>query len=116
MRRLTNGRRCLRDLLQYMNRRYAQQGSYFDDSEGVRLALEALTGNDFREFFARYISGTEEIPYNQFFAYVGLTLGATGRRAGVRGRCRLPAPGKPPTIVRVEENSAASRLICFRAT
>ena len=60
--------------MQYMNRRYAQQGIYFDDSEGVRLALEALTGNDFREFFARYVSGTDELPYNQFFAYVGLTL------------------------------------------
>ncbi len=69
MRRLTNGRRCLRDLFQYMNQHYAQQGTYFDDSEGVRLALEALTGNDFRDFFSRYVSGTDEIPYEQFFAY-----------------------------------------------
>ena len=56
---------ALRDLFQYMNQRYAQQGTYFDDSEGVRCALEALTGNDFRDFFSRYISGTEELPYNR---------------------------------------------------
>jgi predicted metalloprotease with PDZ domain len=110
MRRLTNGRRCLRDLFQYMNHRYAQQGSYFDDSEGVRLALEALTGNDFQDFFARYISGVEEIPYDQFFNYAGLTLGRRQVEQVSAGFAASRQPGKPVTIVRVDENSAASRL------
>jgi predicted metalloprotease with PDZ domain len=74
MRRATNGRRSLRDLFQYMNERWAKQGEYFDDSEGVRLAAEVLTGNDFREFFKRYVSGTDEIPYDDFFRTVGLRL------------------------------------------
>ncbi len=110
MRRFTQGRRCLRDLMQYMNRRYAQQGIYFDDSEGVRLALEALTGNDFRVFFARYISGTDEIPYNQFFAYAGLTLGRLQSEQVYAGVVVSRTSGRPATIVRVEENSAAARL------
>jgi predicted metalloprotease with PDZ domain len=110
MRRLTGGRRCLRDLFQYMNRRYAQQGSYFDDSEGVRLALEVLTGDDFREFFSRYISGTEELPYEQSFSYVGLTLEHRQGELAYAGFVTSRTPGKPTTVVRVDENSAASRL------
>ena len=110
MRRLTHDRRCLRDLFQYMNRRYAQQGTYFDDSEGVRLALEALTGDDFHEFFSRYISGTEELPYDEFFSYVGLKLGRHQREQVQVGFVTSHAPGMPATILRVDENSAASRL------
>ncbi len=110
MRRLTNGRRCLRDLFQYMNQHYAQQGSYFDDSEGVRLALEALTGDDFRDFFARYVSGTDELPYNQSFAYLGLTLQRHQREQVYAGLITSRSSGKPVTIFRVDENSAAARL------
>jgi predicted metalloprotease with PDZ domain len=110
MRRLTNDRRCLRDLFQYMDRRYAQQGSYFDDSEGVRLALEVLTGNDFRDFFARYVSGTEEMPYDQSFAYVGLALKHRQTEQVYAGLVTSRATGQPTMIVRVDDNSAASRL------
>jgi len=110
MRRLTGGRRCLRDLFQYMNRRYAQQKRYFDDSEGVRLALEVLTGSDFRDFFSRYIAGTDELPYDHFFAYVGLTLAHHQGEQVSAGISTLRATGKPTTIVRVDENSAAARL------
>ena len=74
LRRASDGRRSLRDLFQYMNARWAKRGEYFDDSEGVRIACEVLTGNDFRDFFRRYISGTNEIPYDEFFRTVGLRL------------------------------------------
>ena len=110
MRRLTAGRRCLRDLFQYMNQRYAKQASYFDDSEGVRLALEVLTGDDFRDFFARYVSGTEELPYDRSFAYVGLTLAHKQTEQTYAGFTTSKAPGKPASIVRVDDNSAASRM------
>jgi predicted metalloprotease with PDZ domain len=105
MRRLTNGRRCLRDLFQYMNQRYAKQGLYFNDSEGVRLALEALTGSNFRDFFARYIAGTDELPYD-LFSYVGLTLVHRQSEQPSAGISTSGAPGKPATIVRVESEAA----------
>jgi predicted metalloprotease with PDZ domain len=110
MRRLTGGRRCLRDLFQYMNRRYAQQKIYFDDSEGVRLALEVLTGSDFRDFFSRYISGTDELPYDRFFAYVGLTLTHHLGEQASAGISTSRTPGRHTLIARVDENSAAARL------
>jgi predicted metalloprotease with PDZ domain len=110
MRRLTKGQRCLRDLFQYMNQRYAKRGSYFEDSEGVRLALEALTGSDFLEFFSRYVSGTEELPYAQHFSYVGLSLEHRQSEQADAGFSSARTAGKGTTIVRVDENSAAARL------
>jgi predicted metalloprotease with PDZ domain len=110
MRRLTNGRRCLRDLFQYMNEHYAKQGRYFDDSEGVRLALESLTGNNFNDFFSRYVSGTDELPYNQFFSYVGLILSHRVGEQAYIGIVTSRNAGKPTTITRIDENSAASGL------
>jgi predicted metalloprotease with PDZ domain len=110
MRRLTNGRRCLRDLFQYMNQRYARQGKYFDDSEGVRLALEELTGSDFHDFFSHYVAGVEEVPYDRFFNYVGLTVAHREVEQVYAGLVVSRPLGKPLTIVRVDENSPASRL------
>jgi len=74
MRRASGGRKSLRDLFQYMNQRWAKRGEFFDDSESIRQAAEVLTGGDFRDFFRHYVSGTDEIPYDDFFATVGLHL------------------------------------------
>ena len=110
MRRQTNGRRCLRDLMQYLNRRYAQPGLYFDDSEGIRLALEVLTGNDFRDFFSRYVSGTEDLPYERDFGYLGLVLTHRQTEQPYSGILATHTPGKPLTITRVEDGSPAAKV------
>ena len=52
----------------------------------------------------------DEIPYDQFFDYVGLTLTQRQVEQVYAGFAASRAPGKPLTIVRVDENSAASRL------
>jgi predicted metalloprotease with PDZ domain len=66
----------LREVLQWMNRNYAQKGRYFDDSQGVREAAEAVCHGDLSAFFARYVSGTNEIPWNDYFRTVGLRVEA----------------------------------------
>ena len=62
----------LRELLQWMNANYARKGRFFDDSNGVREASEAVSHADLGWFFAKYVSGREEIPWNDFLRYVGL--------------------------------------------
>jgi predicted metalloprotease with PDZ domain len=74
IRRVTRGRKSLRDLFQWMNSHYAKQGKFFNDSEGIREAAEAVTGAKFDRFFDRYVSGTEVLPYDEYFATVGLKL------------------------------------------
>ena len=64
----------LRELFQWMNANYAQKGHYFDDSNGVREAAEAVSHADLAWFFTKYVAGIEEIPWNDFLRYVGLRV------------------------------------------
>jgi predicted metalloprotease with PDZ domain len=74
MRDATNGRKTLRDLFHWMNDHYAKPGRYFADSQGIREAVEAVTGKDFSGFFRDYVAGVEEIPYDHFLNTAGLQL------------------------------------------
>ena len=71
----SHGRVSLRELFQWMNANYAKKGRFFDDSNGVREAAEAVSHADLGSFFARYVSGTDEVPWNDFLRYVGLRAG-----------------------------------------
>ena len=70
----SHGQASLRELLQWMNVNYAQKGRFFDDSSGVRDAAEAVSHADFASFFSKYVSGTDEIPWNEFLNSVGLRV------------------------------------------
>jgi predicted metalloprotease with PDZ domain len=70
----SHGKASLREVLQWMNENYARKGRFFPDSDGVRQAAEAVTHADLGWFFTNYVQGTEEIPWNNFFRYVGLRL------------------------------------------
>jgi predicted metalloprotease with PDZ domain len=68
----SHDRASLREMFQWMNANYAKKGRYFDDSKGVREAAEAVSHADLGSFFAKYVSGVDEIPWNDFLRYVGL--------------------------------------------
>ena len=72
----SQGHASLREVLQWMNRNYAQKGKFFDDSQGVRAAAEAVTHNDVGKLFSHYVAGTDEIPWNSIFRSVGLRVDA----------------------------------------
>jgi predicted metalloprotease with PDZ domain len=74
IRELTHGNKSLRDLFQLLNTQYAKQGRYYDDANGLQQAAESIAGAGIDEFFARYVRGTESIPYDNFFRWVGLKL------------------------------------------
>jgi predicted metalloprotease with PDZ domain len=70
----SQGRASLRELLQWMNENYTKKGRYFKDSDGVREAAEAVSHADLGWFFTKYVAGTEEIPWDDFFRTVGLRV------------------------------------------
>lgn len=72
MRQGSNDETSLQELFQYLNQTYARKDRYFDDSEGIRKAAEAVSGTDLTTFFNKYVAGTDEIPYDDFLAWVGL--------------------------------------------
>ena len=80
IRQLTNGRKSLRDLFRWMNDNYARKGLFFPDSDGVQQAAETVTGQSFAEFFRYYVAGVRELPYNEFFSFVGLQAAETTLR------------------------------------
>jgi len=75
----SHGAASLREVLEWMNANYAKQGRFFNDSEGVREAAEAVTHADLSSFFTKYVAGTEEIPWNDFFRSVGLRVDALAK-------------------------------------
>jgi predicted metalloprotease with PDZ domain len=107
IRQMTQGEKSLRDLLQWMNLHYAKQHLFFPDSQGVEQAAEAITGKSFAEFFRDYVSGVEEIPYDDFFQFAGLvTQTVPVASAGFTTTANL---GGQPEVVQVDPNSDAHR-------
>ncbi|MGB8468536.1 MAG: PDZ domain-containing protein, partial [Candidatus Sulfotelmatobacter sp.] len=74
VREASHGRESLREVFQWMNQNYAKKGRFFPDSDGVREAAEAVTHADLGWFFAKYVAGTDEIPWDDLFRGVGLRL------------------------------------------
>ena len=68
----TDNHKSLDDVMRAMNRDYALRGRFYDDSKGVEQEVEAVAGRSFKEFFADYVAGTKEIPYNDFLRAAGL--------------------------------------------
>ncbi len=74
VREASHGAASIRDVFQWMNEHYARQGLFFPGNEGVRRAAEAVSHTDLGWFFEKYVAGTEEIPWDDFFRSVGLHL------------------------------------------
>ncbi len=108
MRQVSGGKKSLRDLFHFMNQRYAMQGRLFPDTAGVEEAAEALTGHDFRDFFASYVAGLDPIPYDAFLASVGLRLDKQPTRVADAG-FQVSWRYGPPLIVEVDPNSEAAK-------
>jgi predicted metalloprotease with PDZ domain len=98
---------CLRDLFQWMNRNFAQQDKPFPDSAGVEQAAEAVGHTDFADFFRKYVSGTEDIPWDQFFLTVGLHVGRKTTSSPEIGFAAARQPDALPVVTRVLAASEA---------
>ncbi len=110
IRRLTNGRKSLRDLFQWMNQQYAKQGKYFDDSAGVEEAAEAVAGQSFADFFRDYVAGVKEISYNEFLEFAGLHVVPKTTTSASAGFMTTANIGDQPEVSAVEPGSDAERL------
>ncbi len=110
IRQLTNGAKSLRDLFQWMNQHYARQHRFFPDSAGVEEAAEAVTGQNFSDFFRDYVAGVKEIPYDDYFQFVGLHATVNTTQYATAGFTTKENLGGQPEVVRIDPNSDAQRL------
>lgn len=74
IRAATQNHKSLDDVLRRMNVEYARQGKFYDDSNAIRAVVEEVAGKSFQDFFAQYVSGVAEIPYDSILAQAGLAL------------------------------------------
>ncbi len=74
IRHATGNRRSLDDVLRQLYQQYAVQGKFYEDQRDIQAACEAIAGTSFGEFFAGYVAGTDELPYETYLGYAGLTL------------------------------------------
>jgi predicted metalloprotease with PDZ domain len=99
----------LRELLQWMNLHYAKQGRFFNDSEGVRTAAEAVSHADLGWFFSKYVAGTDQIPWDDFFRSVGLHVATVTDNVADPGFLAARNFDGPMVVAEVTPGSNAER-------
>jgi predicted metalloprotease with PDZ domain len=110
----TDNRAGLDDVLHALNEEYAKTGRFYNDSEGLREVMEEVIRKkapsadaDLKDFFRRYISGTDEIPYAEFLERAGLVFRDTSQRRAALGFSITRDAAAAPSIVSIERESAA---------
>ena len=109
IREQSGGKASLRNALQWMNENYAKQGKFFLDSDGVRTAAETVSHGDLSSFFAKYVAGLDEIPWDDFLKTVGLRVVPRKVVVSDTGLVVVHNFDAPPSIVRVRGGSDAEK-------
>jgi predicted metalloprotease with PDZ domain len=109
VREASHGQASLREVFQWMNQNYAKKGRFFPDSDGVRAAAEAVSHADLGWFFTKYVAGTEEIPWNDFFGSVGLRVVEGKNTVADAGFAASRNFDGPVTVTTVTAGSDAER-------
>lgn len=111
IRHRTQDQRSLLEVFHYLYKNYALPKPGFEEKQGFRNAVETITREaapnnaDFSDFFAKYVSGTDEIPWNDYLKYAGLMLeqkpGKTEPSIGINTGRNIPSnfPGAAPTVL-----------------
>jgi predicted metalloprotease with PDZ domain len=81
----TDNENSLDDVLRAMNHEFAKQNKPYRDSLDIRLTAEQVAGGSFEEFFRKYVSHAEPLPYSQIFALAGLELRSAQRKRPMLG-------------------------------
>ncbi len=109
VREASHGKASLREVLQWMNANYARKGRFFNDSEGVRQAAEAVSQADLGWFFTKYVAGTDEIPWNDFLRSVGLRVNEVTNTVADAGFTAARNFDNPMSVGAVTPGSEAER-------
>ena len=105
----TAGQKSLRDVFRWMNRNYAQKHKFYPDTEGVRQAVEAVTGKDFKDFFDTCVTHAARLPYNDYLKTVGLELKPRKAVAPYAGFIAERNFDEPAVVVAVDQSSEARK-------
>jgi len=77
IRRRTNNAKSLDDVMRMLYNDFFKKGRNYTPAD-FQKTCETTAGGSLEQFFARYVRGTEELPYDQFLSAAGLRLNTTG--------------------------------------
>ena len=77
IRRRTKGAKSLDDVMRILYNDFYKKGRNYSPADFQKVC-ETVAGGSLEEFFARYVRGREELPYNEIFAAAGLRLEQAG--------------------------------------
>ena len=98
----TGGKKSLDDVMRSLFENHYKKGRGFTVEDVERITAETA-GRSFKEFFARYVAGTEELDYNAALAHAGLRLeGQKNDAQGQRARYQ---------IIEMENATEAQRVV-----
>src|SRR5262249_55768394 len=114
----TGNKRSLTDVFLYLYKNNGLPKPGFEERRGFRDAVELITREaapgaaDFGEFFAKYVSGTDEIPWNEFLDHAGLELvqakGQPKPDIGISTGTQIPGGGfGGPNFIQVPQGQLA---------
>ncbi len=78
IRKDTAGVAGLDDVMRSLYKEFYLQGRGFTVDDLVRV-INRVSHRDYKDFFNRFVSATEELPYDQYLGYAGYNLSATVR-------------------------------------
>ncbi|HLG43323.1 MAG TPA: PDZ domain-containing protein [Planctomycetota bacterium] len=108
-RRMSEGRLGFDDVMRHLNREYALQrghgpiGVGFPE-DGILKALNDVTGSDWGEFYSKYVSGLDELPFEEVLGASGLAVELKSVR-----RADLGLSLRRTTVATVPAGSEAER-------
>jgi predicted metalloprotease with PDZ domain len=105
----TDNEHSLDDVFRAMNQDFARQGKFYRDSLDVRLTAEKIAGSSLADFFAKYVSDAQPLPYRSFFAVAGLTLQEKEVARAVLGFAVQREPNAPGAVASVEAGGSAEK-------
>jgi predicted metalloprotease with PDZ domain len=105
----TDNQKSLDDVLRAMNQDFAKAGKFYRDSRDIQLSAEKVAGVSLADFFARYVSGAEPLPYSDFLARGGLELHEKETIHAVSGFTVERDPNGPWTVRIVDADGPAAK-------
>jgi len=105
----TDNQKSLDDVLRAMNQDFARAGKFYHDSTDIQLTVEKVAGGSFADFFAKYVSGAEPLPYTDLLSRAGLELHEKEIIHAVIGFTVERDPNGPWTVRIIEPDGPAAK-------
>ena len=105
----SDNQKSLDDVMRAMNNQFAKTNEPYRDSLDIRLTAEQVAGGSFEEFFRKYVSRAEPLPYSRILALAGLDLLTAQRKRSTMGFFTERGAGGEVIVRNVDPESSAAQ-------